>query len=165
MTKTSSLAIAKLNFWKESIENLYRGKISADPMSLCLNETLTKTNIPMNLFMKMINGRIQQVQNEKPRDIPHMILMAQEVHTPLLLMTLLLMRIDIINSPELLEVIESVAGAMGIVESLKMIPYDCRNEIERLPIDVSKRHNLMIKNIWNRHTGIPNKDLPDAILE
>ena len=113
----------------------------------------------------MIDGRILQAKEINEKDIPHMIKRSQEINVPLLLMTLKIMKIPVTESPELLEVIEAVAAAMGIIESVKMIPYDLRNEIVRLPDDIIQKYLLNYNTIWDKHQGIPNPDLFDAALE
>jgi phytoene/squalene synthetase len=165
MTKEPELALGKLNFWKSTIEDLYQNKLSGDPLTLCLNETLKRTNLPLNIFLKMIEGRKNQINLDKANDIPQLIFQGQETHTPLLLGTMNLMRVEMRDSEELFEVLEAVAGAMGLVEMLKMMPYDLRNQVDRLPRDVANRHNLNFQNMWNKHTGVPNPDLFDAVLE
>lgn len=165
MTRESNLAIAKLNFWRDNIENLYQNKVSQDPLSLCLNETLKKSGLPLSLFLKMVDGRIAQAEKPNPLNMAQMIIRAQDTHVPLLLLTLRLMRIPITESPALIEVVESVAVAMGIIESIKMIPFDFRNEMERLPSEISRKHNLHFSNVWDKQTGAPNPDLFDAVLE
>lgn len=165
MTRESTLVVAKLKFWKDNIENLYQSKVSQDPLSICLNETLKKCNLPLSLFQKMIEGRIAQAEKKNPLTMAQMLIRAQQTHIPLLLLTLHLMRIPVNESPVLLDVVEAVASAMGIVESIKMIPFDLRNELERLPTQISHKHNLNFSNIWDKHTGAPNPDLFDAVLE
>ena len=113
----------------------------------------------------MIDGRIMQAETQNPKDISQLVLRAQETHIPLLLLNLNLMKIPVSDSPELLQTIEAVAAAMGILESLKMIPYDLRNEMSRLPEDIAHKHTLKYNTIWNKHDGVPNEDLFDAVLE
>ena len=84
---------------------------------------------------------------------------------PLMLLTLSLLKINASQSDELIEVVETVAGASGLIEMVRMVPQDLRNGRIRLPITVCSKHNLSFKTIYDKNTGVPSNDLFDAVLE
>lgn len=164
-TREARLASAKLGFWREAVADLFRGRVSQDPLSLCLSHALGRHELPPALFLKMVDARLAQTENPTPRSVPQMLAAAQETHVPFLLLTLRLLRVPVLDSPALLEVVEAVAAAMGIAEALQTVPFDLRSEVLRLPADVCAKHGLSVASLWDRQGGAPSPDLFDATLE
>lgn len=80
-------------------------------------------------------------------------------------MHLQLGQIDFLDSPGVINLIEKVAQAMFLTEMIRMIPFDFRYTMIRIPKNICEQHNLTSKNMWDRNSGRPNSDLFDAVLE
>ena len=80
-------------------------------------------------------------------------------------MHLQIARIEFLDSPPLIQVVEKVAQAMFLAEMIRMIPFDFRYRLIRIPKNICDQHNLNPNNLWNRNSGRPNSDLFDAVLE
>jgi len=66
---------------------------------------------------------------------------------------------------QFIEMMELLAIGVGIVEQLRMVPYDLRNYKLRLPHDICERHNVNVRNLWERIKGKPREELQDVVLE
>ena len=73
------------------------------------------------------------------------------------------MRID--ENKDFFIMLEKASRACGIVEALRMIPFDLQLYKLRLPLDLSESHGISIRNLWDRVNGTPRNELKDASLE
>ena len=64
-----------------------------------------------------------------------------------------------------LKLLELYSNGVGIVEQLKMIPGDLKFYKLRMPEDVCVRHNINIRNIWDRLNSKPNDCFFDVVVE
>lgn len=70
-TKEKALGLGKLDFWIESVEGVYKvsriqnkGQVNREPISIALAETISKTNIPKSLFLRLIQSYVDIVNPE-----------------------------------------------------------------------------------------------------
>lgn len=74
-------------------------------------------------------------------------------------------QIDIERDADFLRLIEFYSIGIGIVEQIKLIPYDLKLYKLRLPVDLCDKYNINVRNLWDRLNGQPKDDLYDLILE
>lgn len=136
-----------------------------DPLTICLNETLKRNPLSLKLFIAMIDSRKSEVIDYPENTLSDLLNKNKTTYSPLLLLYLQLMKINVLESEELMYVIDEVSQCMGLIEYIKMIPTDLRNQTLRLPQDISSKHNLSRRNVWDKFSGKVNDDLFDAVLE
>lgn len=83
----------------------------------------------------------------------------------LLLLALLKVPLSVEQSPQFFKLIELVSRVVGILETVKHVPYDLKFYKLRLPADLCDKYHLNARNLWNRNDGVPKDELKDAVLE
>lgn len=103
----------------------------------------------------------------QPKSLQDFIRLVQDTHFTLHLINLYLLRVPVLfdQHGEFIAMMEDLAAGVGIVEALRMVPYDLRTYKLRLPFDVCERHNVNVRNIWERINGKPREELQDVVLE
>ena len=64
-----------------------------------------------------------------------------------------------------MKAVEHVGIAVGIVDYLRRIPIGLKKYRLYLPSDVCAKHNVTIRNLWERVEGKPRDELFDVVLE
>lgn len=50
--------MGKLDFWEESIENLYNGVVNKEPISVALNQAIISHKLPKKILMRIIKSYV-----------------------------------------------------------------------------------------------------------
>lgn len=91
-------ALGKLNFWTESIHQIYSGKKpQPQPISIALHHAIHNNPLTNGYFHRMIKVRGKQVSNRSISSISEMRIMADDSKGTILALTLELLRIQITN--------------------------------------------------------------------
>ena len=90
--------------------------------------------------------------------------MAEASRTTLFLLALQMLRVDF-KDPEVFGLAEQLGRSYGILDFVKKIPYSLRYHKVNMPIDLMEKHNVSLRNLWDRVYGKPNEDLFDVVLE
>lgn len=103
----------------------------------------------------------------QPRTIAELTSRAQANYVNLFIMYLKLLRVkvDLGTDHEFLALMENVARCQGLVEYLKLVPYDLQKYRFRFPAEVCDRYAISVANIWERLDGKPREEFFDAVLE
>jgi NADH dehydrogenase [ubiquinone] 1 alpha subcomplex assembly factor 6 len=100
-------------------------------------------------------------------EIPDMVKlesMAEANRTTLFLLFLQILRIDYKN-PAVFGVAEQLGRCYGILDYVRKIPFSLRYHRVTVPQDLLDKHNLTLRNMWDRVYGKANEDLFDVVLE
>ncbi len=105
--------------------------------------------------------------NVQAQTVDNFLSQAQESNVNINLLNLMLLKVnlDVNTNPEFFTLLEYVSRALGIVETIKHIPYDLKMYRLRLPSDLCARYSINIRNLWERINGVPKDELKDAVLE
>ena len=83
----------------------------------------------------------------------------------IMLLKILRIPVDLNNDQNFLTLMEDAARCAGLVEYLKLAPYDLTKYRLRLPLDICEKHGISVANIWERINGKPREEFYDAVLE
>ena len=50
--------MGKLDFWEESIENLYSGVVNKEPISVALNHAINNHKLPKKILMRIVKSYV-----------------------------------------------------------------------------------------------------------
>lgn len=54
---------------------------------------------------------------------------------------------------------------LGVVDYLRQLPHDLSKYRLKLPLDLCAKHEVNIRNLWDRNKGEPKEELYDVVLE
>ena len=106
-------------------------------------------------------------ENVQSKTVQEFVKNAQTNNLNLTLLKLHLLKIPISveKNFDFLQLLEFYSSGIGIVEQLKLIPFDLKMYRLRMPEDVCSRHNINIRNAWDRLNTKPKDDFFDVVLE
>ena len=165
VTREHSLGIGKMHFWKESIENLYKDKLTKEPIAISLHQTIKNSMINKNLLTAIIDCKIRDLENNEVSTYMEMEDRAEKLRTTMILIHMKILRMDFENHPELIQVAEYAGRCLGVLDIIKNIPHDLSKYRLRLPADICTKHSVNIRNLWERVNGRPRDELYDVVLE
>ncbi|EGR30252.1 hypothetical protein IMG5_136840 [Ichthyophthirius multifiliis] len=164
-TKEHSLIMGKLDFWEESINQIFQNKPLQEPLSICLHDTCKNNPISKGILINLINARKYEADNPRIMDIGQLAFLAEQVRTNMIFLNLQLLRIDYKDNQQLIECAQSVGRCLGILDYIKRIPYNLRKYRLYMPEEINRKHNVSVRNLWDRINGKPKDQLFDVILE
>jgi hypothetical protein len=92
-------ALGKLDFWKQSLHNIYQGeKPQPEPISICLHNAIRTNPLTQGYFSQMIKVRATEITNRSISSMADMRKMADDSKSTLLALNLELLRIEITDS-------------------------------------------------------------------
>jgi phytoene/squalene synthetase len=132
---------------------------------VCNNHPLTNV-----YFNRIIETRVFEVNNKEVATMDQLFKLAEGVRTSLILLSLELLRVPI--TKEIEEVAVEAGRAIGVCEYIKRVPYNLRTYRLYLPDEITKKHNVSVRNLWDRIHGQPREQyllrlfrLFDVVLE
>eukprot|EP01016_Furgasonia_blochmanni_P034097 TRINITY_DN3639_c0_g1_i12.p1 TRINITY_DN3639_c0_g1~~TRINITY_DN3639_c0_g1_i12.p1 ORF type:complete len:357 (+),score=61.74 TRINITY_DN3639_c0_g1_i12:171-1241(+) len=164
-TRESQLALGKLNFWSDSVEKIYKDQPIKEPVSICLHHACKANVIPSQLVMNLINAKRTEINTPDTADLAQFESVCEQSRLALFYLFLKLLRIDPTKSEPLTRVVQHVAKSIGMADQIKLVPYNLRKYKLYFPQETLTRHNVSVRNLWDRIQGKPNDDLYDAVLE
>lgn len=81
--------------------------------------------------------------------------LTEGVRTSLIMLTLELLRIPITSEIE--EVAVEAGRAIGVCDYIKRVPYNLRTYRLYLPNEITQKHNVSARNLWDRIHGKPRE--------
>ena len=145
----------------------YKGKPDNEPLAIALGDTLNRHHLPKKCFDKLIETKKTEISKTQPKTLTELISRGETTHVNLYIiyLKLLQVKIDINKDQEFLALMENAARCQGLIEYLKLVPYDLMKYRLRLPLDLCERHGISVANIWERIYGKPREEFYDAVLE
>lgn len=58
-TRERPLGLGKLDFWIETVENLYQDKVNQEPISVCLASAIKTSKIPKSLLLRILQAYVR----------------------------------------------------------------------------------------------------------
>lgn len=129
----NSIAFSKLDFWSQTLEDVYGDKKLAEPLSISLQHTVKNNPIPKQLLEMMIANRRMTTEFG---DMSDMARYAEKNRGTFLATILCLLRMDFRDSPELLKCIELCGRSIGLADLVKKLPYALQKYKLLLPLDI-----------------------------
>jgi len=149
----------------DSIDKIYNDKTIKEPISICLHHTCKNNPIPKSLFVRLINAKKYELNTPQVSGLAEFENISENNRTTLLYLTLKLLRIDFEKNDQLILAAEHMGKCLGMLDYLKRIPYGLKRYRLYLPDDILRKHNVNVRNLWNRVEGSPKEELFDVVLE
>lgn len=144
-----------------------QGKPDNEPLAVALTDVLSRHPIPIKCFERLIENKKTEVSKVQPKNMTEFTLRAETNYVNLYIMYLKLLKIqvDLNKDQEFLALMENAARCQGLIEYLKLVPYDLMKYRLRFPVDICDKYNISVTNIWERINGKPREEFYDAVLE
>lgn len=128
---------------------------------------MTRHSIPKKCFDRLIENKILEISKTQPKTLAEFVTRAETNHINIYIMYLKLLQIQVnLNTDqEFIALMENAARCQGLIEYLKLVPYDLMKYRLRFPQEICDRHNINVANIWERINGKPRDEFYDAVLE
>ena len=134
---------------------------------MALTDSLSRHNIPRKCFDALIDAKRAEISKPQTKTLPEFVTRAETncVNMYVMYLKLLRVQVDLDKDQDFLALMESAARAQGLIEYLKLLPYDLLKYRLRLPVEVCDRHGISVASIWERINGKPREEFYDAVLE
>ncbi|KAL4470689.1 hypothetical protein ABPG72_001800 [Tetrahymena utriculariae] len=165
MTKETNLIMGKLDFWQESINQIFQDQPMKEPVSVCLHDACKKNPISKYLMIKLINARRYEADHPRLNNISELAYLAEQIRSNMIYLNLQLLRIDYKDNLAVHQAASSVGRCLGIIDYIRRIPYNLRKYRLYMPEDINRKYNVSVRNLWDRVEGKPKDQLFDVVLE
>jgi len=163
-SRETALGLGKIEFWADSVEKIFDDIPIKEPVAIALHNTCKNNPLPKSLFLQLINAKRYEVNTPECADLLQFETIAELNRTTLLMIILRLLQVDTKN--EAVQIVAEHAGkSLGMIDFIKKVPFSLRKYKLFLPDDILRKHNVSVRNLWNRVEGKPKEELFDVILE
>ncbi|CAG8519717.1 682_t:CDS:2 [Ambispora gerdemannii] len=158
----SNLLIGKMRmqFWRESIDNIFKGSPPHQPVALLLNSALEHCKLSSLFFKRIINERDANLDNPPYMSIKDLESYGENIASCLLYLQLELLGIKNIQADH---AASHIGKATGIVTILRAFPYLVSKKRMYLPADTMAKFKISEEAIFRE--GPTVKGLDDAVFE
>ncbi|KRX03566.1 Terpenoid synthase [Pseudocohnilembus persalinus] len=164
-TREPSLALGKLEFWDDSLDHIFSDNPIKEPLSLAIHHTCKNNPLSKRQFQYLVQARRIEIENKHVPDLPFLVNLAETIRGNLIKLNLQLLRVDYRKNPELQKCIILVARCLGLLDYIKRIPFTLQKYRLYMPDDLLRKHNVSVRNLWDRIEGKPKDELFDVVLE
>ena len=164
-TREKALGMGKLDFWEESIENLYNGVVNKEPISVALNQAIANHKLPKKILMRVVKSYKQELENPEFPDYVAMEERCEMTRTTMILLHMKMLGVNFKQNPELIPVAEYAGRCLGTIDYIRQIPFDLSRHRLKMPKDICEKHVVNVRNLWDRNHGKPKEELYDVVLE
>ncbi|TIC73697.1 2-oxoglutarate dehydrogenase, E1 component [Wallemia mellicola] len=167
------IATLRLQFWKDTINNVYKGKITNEPVATALFDSVQKFELPRQSFMNVIEGRERELSLETPRDLQSLgtvleLTQSSLLHLQLELLLPQLTEIDPLEKENYQLALSHIGKSIGLATLLRALPYHAAKGRLVIPSDINANHGVVEEEILRKLDKVDGdtlEKLSDATFE
>ena len=167
------IATMRMQFWKDAINSIYRGKPPKEPTATALHESVQKYELPKQSFMNVIEGRERELSIETPRDLQGLGTVLELTQSSLLHLQLELLLPQLTDLSEMEKenyqiALSHVGKSIGLATLLRALPYHAAKGRLVIPSDILASHGVIEEEVLrklDKLDGAALDKLSDATFE
>jgi len=140
----ATVGLLRLKFWADALDKIMQGNPPAHPVAAELSLVATKHKLSKMWLKQLIESREWSLHDHPFRSLPELEEYCSKTTTSMLYLTLEILDVRTVDADH---IASHVGKAVGIVNSLRSIPYNARRNQVLLPIDLLLLH------------GVPEEDI------
>lgn len=163
-TREASLGAGKVEFWRDTINRIYAGEEpSPEPISISLTHACSAHPLTKLYLSRMAEARLYEVYHREVRTMEELMRLAEKTRGSTIMLTLELLRVELTREVE--ELAMEAGRAVGICDYIKRVPANMRSYRLYLPEEITRKHNVTIRTLWDRTHGRPKEEYRSPKLD
>lgn len=163
----------RMQFWKDAINNIYKGKMTKEPTATALFESVQRYELPRQSFINVIEGRERELSIETPRDLQGLgtvleLTQSSLLHLQLELLLPQLTEIDELEKENYQIALSHIGKSIGLSTLLRALPYHAAKGRLVIPSDITANHGVVEEEVLRKLDKIDGESanrLSDATFE
>ncbi len=140
----------RLQWWRESLDGIYGGEPRKHAVVEPLEKTVSKRQLPRNLFDELIDGREQDLEEDPPKDLGALESYAAVTSGNLSRLAAMVLGV---NDELSLQSAYHVGIAWALIGLLRAIPFHAAHKRSFLPQDLVAKHRLVQGDLFELRTS------------
>ncbi|KAI9493152.1 isoprenoid synthase domain-containing protein [Zychaea mexicana] len=149
----------RMQFWKDTIDNIFKGKPPQQPIALALDAALKQCKLSPIWFKRIINERTANLDDHQFMTISDMESYSENTATSLLYLQLESLGIKDVNADH---AISHIGKMIGISTFLRALPFHLSQKRMVLPAQITAKFNISQEEVFRYGHA---EGLEDAIFE
>ncbi|KAI9020847.1 Squalene/phytoene synthase [Phycomyces nitens] len=149
----------RMQFWKDTIDNVYKGKPPQQPIALALAEALKHTQLSSMWFKRIITERTSNLDDHQFMTIQDMETYSENTATSVLYLQLESLGLRDVQADH---AISHMGKMMGITTFLRSFPFHLSQKRSVLPAQITAKHGISQEDLFRQGQV---DGLEDAIFE
>jgi NADH dehydrogenase [ubiquinone] 1 alpha subcomplex assembly factor 6 len=153
------LGEVRIQFWKDTIEDIFKGKVPSQPVAAALASVLRRRKLSKMWFTRLLEARSKELKVQSYMRTQDLEDYVENTNSSLLYLTLEVLGIHDVNTDH---AASHLGKAEGIVTMLRASPYHRASRRASLPMDVLMRHGASQEEFFR---GDLTQNLKDAVFD
>ncbi|KAL1930794.1 hypothetical protein VTP01DRAFT_10956 [Rhizomucor pusillus] len=149
----------RMQFWKDAIDNIYKGKAPQQPIAIALEDALKTCKLSSMWFKRIISERTTNLDDHQFMTIKDMESYSENTASSLLYLHLESLGIKDVNADHALS---HLGKTIGITTFLRSIPFHLSQKRLVLPAEITAKYNISQEQVFREGHA---EGLEDAIFE
>ncbi|XP_074661856.1 NADH dehydrogenase (ubiquinone) complex I, assembly factor 6-like [Tubulanus polymorphus] len=155
----SNIGLMRIQFWKDSINNIYKGKPPHTPIALELTKAVKRHNISKQWLMRLLIARESRMNNQQFKNMDEVEEYSDNSVTPIYYLILESLGIKDINADH---VASHIGKTHGIVTLLRSTLFHSSRQHVYLPLDLMIQYNVSQQDLIR---GIKEQKVKDLVYD
>ncbi|KAI8979039.1 isoprenoid synthase domain-containing protein [Pilobolus umbonatus] len=139
----------RLEFWKDTLNKVYKGTPPQQPIAIALTEALKTSSLSSIWFKRIISERISNMDDHQFMTMKDMENYAENTHSCILYLQLESLGIKDVNTDH---VVSHLGKVNGITTFLRSIPFHISQNRLVLPAEITAKHHISQENVLRGDT-------------
>mmetsp|Transcript_47311 Transcript_47311/g.119150 ORF Transcript_47311/g.119150 Transcript_47311/m.119150 type:complete len:332 (+) Transcript_47311:70-1065(+) len=140
------LAQMRLQFWRESVVSMFQGQPTDHPVMQVLSVACSRFNLSKPAFLRVLTARLEDLASAQPMDIADLEHYGELTQASLL--QLILEAGGISTRGELRDPISALGRCMGLVTTLRGIPFHASRRRSYFPRQLHAKHEISTEDLF-----------------
>ncbi|OXU22939.1 hypothetical protein TSAR_002272 [Trichomalopsis sarcophagae] len=157
--RDSKIALMRIKFWEETLNQIYADKPPKNPTSLELHRVLQKTKLTKQYFKRLIEARFNKLNLST---FPNLESLEKYAEHTVSSVYYLILEAHGIKDVDTDHFASHLGKAHGIVTLIRSVPHNAKCRKMVLPQDILMKYNVSSESVLQ---GTSSKELKDVIFE
>ncbi|KAN0027999.1 hypothetical protein ACTFIV_009826 [Dictyostelium citrinum] len=159
--KSEKISRLRLSFWKDAINNIYKGKVYDQPLTRVLAQVIKEKKLTKTWFIKILNRREKDNQQVQIKDMDELEQYADDIHSSLLLLTL--EGLGVKGNHDVEHCASHLGKAVGIMVLIRGTVFHLASRKTYIPVSLTTKYGINVESLYRGDLQL--EKLQNAIYE
>lgn len=155
----TATAQVRLAWWKQAIDNAYKGDGSGHPVTELLVPAIKEGKLTKGWFTRILEARLQDLHSTQPRTLNDIEKYAEDTSSSLFYLGMESMGVRNVNADH---AASHIGTALGLVTLIRALPYHAKTREVYIPTELTAKHNITSEMLFK---GAFTPEIGEAVYE